>query len=120
MVSAVAVSLTIPIVFAVAAWGAVGCVILKFKFPGRGLKGILNIFKAPIPFGKAVRMLEEGKRIRRKSQRRGYTKIFIADGKNKKETYGTYYAGSKDDAEVSDYCSFSLEEVLAADWIIDE
>jgi hypothetical protein len=77
-----------------------------------------KIFKETISFEKAIEALKEGKRIRRKSERKGYTKIIITEGKKQKEKFGTYWVSSNDD--VSDYCSFSIDDVLAIDWIIDE
>ena len=77
-----------------------------------------NIFKETISFEKAIEALKEGNRIRRKSERKGYTKIIITEGKKQKEKFGSYWASNSDD--VSDYCSFSIEDVLSSDWIIDE
>ena len=79
---------------------------------------IKNVFKETTSFEQAIQALKEGNRIRRKSERKGFTKLVISEGKRQKEKFGTYWVSSGDD--VSDYCSFSIEDVLATDWIIDE
>lgn len=78
---------------------------------------IENIFKKKMPFNKAIEALVQGNRVRRKDARKGYAKMIIIEGKRQQETYGTYWASSDD---ISDHCSFSLDNVLATDWIIDE
>lgn len=85
--------------------------ILKFSFPGKGLKVIENIFKNTFPFETAVKALKEGKKIRRKSKYTGYTKITISDGKNSTEKFGSYWAD--DSKKMDDYCTFSIEDILA-------
>ncbi len=90
---------------------------LKIKYPGKGLKVITNIFKEAMPFEQAIRVLKEGKRIRRKSERKGFTRMVVTDSKSRMEKFGTYWEG---DTSISDHCTFSIEDVLATDWIIDE
>lgn len=116
--SSATIPLAVSIAFAGVAWGGLGYLILKSKFPGRGLKVIENIFKETISFEEAIKALKEGKRIRRKSERKGYTKLVITDGKKQKEKFGSYWVSDEDD--VSDHCSFSIDDALAMDWIIDE
>jgi hypothetical protein len=89
---------------------------LQTKYPGKGLQPVKYIFKETISFDEAVRALIEGHRIKRKSERKGYTKVVIDDGKNQKIKYGTYWVS--DDDLISDYCHFSIEDVIASDWII--
>lgn len=95
-----------------------GYMILKTKFPGKGLKVIANIFKETIPFETAIRALKEGKRIRRKSKHKGYTKVIISVGKTQTEKFRSYWVD--DNKDVDDYCSFSMDDILADDWIIEE
>ncbi len=73
--------------------------------------------KDTLTFEQALQALKEGKRIRRKTERKGFTKIVVTESKNKTEKFGSYWAG---DTTTSDFCSLSMEDVLAADWIIDE
>jgi hypothetical protein len=63
-------------------------------------------------------MLKEGSRIRRKSERKGCAKIVITSGKSRKEKFGSYWMSNNDD--VSDCCSFSIEDVLAEELVRDE
>jgi hypothetical protein len=91
---------------------------LKYNYPGRGLKVITNLFKETIPFEMAIKALKEGKRVRRKSKRRGYTKVVLTAGKFQSEKVGSYWVD--DDKDVDDHCSFSMEDVLANDWLIEE
>jgi hypothetical protein len=100
-----------------ASCGFAAWVYLQSKYPGRGLQVIENIFKKTLSFSDAIAALKEGRRIRRRTERKGYTKVIITAGKDKKEKFGTYRIG---DDDISDYCSFSLEDVLANDWIIDD
>lgn len=90
---------------------------LKIKYPGKGLQLIENIFKRTMPFNKAIEALQKGSRIRRKLDGKGYTKMTIVEGKHQQEKYGTYWMS---DRSLHDYCSFSIDDVLAQDWIIDE
>src|SRR5690606_11025526 len=90
---------------------------LQSKYSGRGLQVIHNIFKETMTFGQALQALKEGHRIRRKTERAGYTKIVILEGKSRKEKFGTYWAADGD--RISDHCSFSIEDVSAVDWIVD-
>lgn len=98
--------------------GSFAYCILMSKFPGKGLRLITNIFKETVPFEIAIKALKEGKRIRRKSKYRGYTKIVLTAGKSQCEKFGSYQADDHND--VDDYCSFSIEDVLANDWLIEE
>ena len=91
---------------------------LSVKYPGRGLKVIKNAFREPTSFEQAIQDLKRGNRIRRKTEGKGYTKLVIFEGKRQKEKFGTYWVRREDD--ISDYCTFSIEDVLASDWIIDE
>ena len=112
------ISLIFTLILVCTTWGFAGWAYLQSKYPGRGLQVIDNIFKETISFEEAITALKEGNRIRRKSERKGYTKVTITEAKKQKEKFGTYWVSSNDD--VSDYCSFSIEDVLAMDWIIDE
>lgn len=96
----------------------VGFMHLQDKYPGRPLQMIKNVFIEGLSFEKAIEALQEGNRIRRKSERNGYVKVVITEGKRKKEKYGTYWVSSPED--ISNYCSFSIEDVLATDWVIDQ
>lgn len=109
----------ISVIFASISWGFVGYLILKNKFPGRGLQVIKNIFKESVSFEEALKALKVGMRIRRKNERKGFTKVILLESNNKTEKYGTYWA-SDDKKNISEHCSFSIEDVLATDWIIDE
>lgn len=106
------------ILFLCSTWSLAAFTYLQTKYPGRGLQVIENIFKEPISFEKAIEALKEGNRIRRKSERKGYTKVTITEGKKQKEKFGTYWVSDGD--TVSDYCSFSIEDVIANDWILDD
>lgn len=107
-----------PAILASVSMGFLGYSILRSHFPGRGLKVVQNIFKQTISFEEALKVLKGGSRIRRKSERKGYTKLIITEGKKQRERFGTYWASSPDD--ISDYCSFTIGDVLATDWIVDE
>lgn len=119
MKSPATLSMIISITFASLTWGVLGYTSLKSKFPGKGLKVIKNVFKKTTPFDEAINALQEGKRIRRKSSSKGFTRIIVTESKNVTEKYGTYWA-SYDEKSISEYCNFSIEDVLATDWIIDE
>jgi hypothetical protein len=97
--------------------GFTGYWLLQSKYSGKGLQVIENIFKETMPFEQALQALKEGHRIRRKTQRTGYTKIVLIEGQNRKEKFGTYWATDGD--RISDHCSFSIEDVSAVDWVID-
>jgi hypothetical protein len=79
---------------------------------------VQSIFRNGISFEEAIQALQLGNRIRRKSERKGYAKFVVSDGKNKVEKFGRYWVDDKE-IEANDYCSFCLEDVLAGDWIID-
>jgi hypothetical protein len=111
-------SLVISILFMCSTWFLAAHMYLQTKCPGKGLKMIENFFKETISFEEAITALKEGNKIRRKSERKGYAKIVITSGKTRKEKFGTYWVSSSSD--ISDYCSFSIEDVIATDWIIDE
>lgn len=117
-------SAEVPIVVIIAFLGLfyafLGYIVLKSWFPGRGFGVLRNIFKKTIRFQQAIQALQEGKRIRRKRERQGYTKLFILEGKKERETYARYYAHSKEEAKDISYGPFSIEDVLAKDWVIDE
>ncbi len=108
----------IPIGMTVVCIGSMVFVIVKNKFQKKGAEVIQKFSKQTISFEEALQSLKEGSRIRRKSERKGYTKLVIIEGKNRKEKFGTYWVSNPTD--ISDYCSFSIEDALAADWIIDE
>jgi hypothetical protein len=91
---------------------------LQNKYPGKGLKVIENIFKEPMSFDTAVQALKEGHRIRRKTEKVGYTKVVIIEGTNRMEKFHTYWAF--DGERLNDHCSFSIEDVFSTDWIIDD
>jgi hypothetical protein len=113
------VPVAIPIAFLSISLGFVCYSILRNKFPGRGLKVIQNAFKQTISFEEALKAMKEGNRIRRKTESKGFIKFIITEGRNTTEKYGTYWAGNKD-SDFSSRCCFSIEDVLATDWIIDE
>lgn len=106
------------IIFMCCAVTLAGYTYLQDKYPGRGLQVIENVFKEGMPFEKAMEALKEGNRIRRKSERQGYVKLVITDGKRRKEKFGSYWVNS--DKDFMNHCSFSIEDVFATDWIIDE
>lgn len=91
--------------------------LLQTKYPSRGSKLIGNALKETISFDEALNALSEGNRIRRKSERKGYTKMIISEGKRTKEQFGSYTVNNEE--EISNYCFFSIEDVYAKDWIID-
>ncbi len=78
---------------------------------------VQDIFKETTSFEEAIKALQEGKRVRRKTERKGFTRIVITESKNRVEKYGIYWVGDKD---ISDNCSFSIDDVLAKDWIVDD
>lgn len=80
---------------------------------------VLSIFRDGVSFEEAIQSLQQGNRIRRKSERKGYTKYVVTDGKNKVEKYGSFWI-SDQKPDVNDYCNFSLEDVLASDWVIEK
>ncbi len=45
-------------------WAGYSC--LQLKYPGRGIQVIENILKKTMPFTEAIKVLQEGNRIRRK------------------------------------------------------
>lgn len=51
--------------------------------------------------------IRECKRIRRKLERKSFTRVVITESKNKTEKYGTYWVGDKN---ISDYYSFPLKK----------
>ena len=110
-------SLILSIFLMFSIWSFAGYAFIQIKYPGRGVKMIENIFKETISFEEAIKALKEGNRIRRKSERKGYTKVIVTEGKHKRERYGTYWVSDED--AILDYCSFSLEDVISNDWIID-
>ena len=77
-----------------------------------------SFFKENMTFHEAIQVLIEGKRIRRKSERKGCVKIVTIIARTWKEKFGSYWLSNAN--EVSDYCSFSIEDVLATDWVIDD
>lgn len=79
---------------------------------------VKNVFRDDVSFEEAVQALQQGNRIRRKSERRGFTKFVVTDGKNKKEVFGRFWIDDNEPA-VNDYCAFSLEDVLANDWMVE-
>jgi hypothetical protein len=98
-------------------WGFAGHMFMKSKYPGRGIQVYKNILKETCSFEKAIEALKEGKRIRRKSEMKGYTKLTIIEGKNQQEKYGSYWVSRSE--KIEDYCTFSIEDVLATDWLVD-
>jgi hypothetical protein len=62
-------------------------------------------------FSKALEALKEGKKIRRASEKKGYAKV---EGTSNR--FVTYWVGSD---KTSRYCIFTVEDVLAEDWIIE-
>jgi len=79
---------------------------------------ITNLFKETLPFEDALKALKEGHRIRRKTERKGFTKIALIEGQKRQEKFGTYYVSNLNN--ISDYGSFTIEDVMAHDWIIDD
>jgi hypothetical protein len=80
---------------------------------------VRNIFREAVSFEEAIQALQQGSRIRRKSERKGYTKFVITDGKNRIEKYGRFWIDEKK-PEVNDYCVFELVDVLANDWVVEK
>ena len=79
---------------------------------------IHNIIKDTLSFEEAIQALKNGHRIRRKTEKNGYTKIVIMEGKNQKEKFGTYWTSAPE--RLSNNCSFEMADVTADDWIIDD
>jgi len=98
--------------------GIAGYSTIQSEYHGSGLQPVRNLFKDTISFDDAIQALKEGQRIRRKKEIRGYTKIVICEGKTKKVKFGSCLVGTNN--SLLDYCTFSIEDVLANDWIIDE
>lgn len=111
------VSTMISVLLMCCTWSFAAYMWLKTKYPGGGLKLIENIFKETMSFEQAIKLLKGGRRIRRKLESKGYAKVIVTEGKNHQEKFGTYWVSTHD--SVSDYCSFSMEDVVANDWIID-
>ena len=80
---------------------------------------VQSIFRDGVSFEEAIQALQQGSRIRRKSERKGYAKFIVFDGKNKSEKYGSFWTDEKMSKE-NDYCMFSVEDVLANDWKIEQ
>jgi hypothetical protein len=80
---------------------------------------VQSIFRDIVSFEEAIQALQQGSRIRRKSERRGFAKFVITDGKSRKEMYGRFWIDDKK-PEINDYCAFSLEDVLADDWVVEQ
>lgn len=68
-----------------------------------------DFLKKGYAFHDAIKALKEGKRIRRKSEKKGYTKT-------RGESFETYWV---DDGKTCRYCMFTLDDVFADDWMID-
>jgi len=90
---------------------------LESKYPGHGLGVIKNAFKDTMSFEDAIKLLRDGKKIRRKGERKGYAKITSIIGNQKTEKYGTFWI---DGSRLFDSAYFTIEEVFANDWIVDE
>jgi hypothetical protein len=67
-----------------------------------------NLFFKTYSFNEAIKALKEGKKVRRKEGKKGYTAV---GGR-----YVTYWL---DDRRIFEYCLFTLEDVFADDWIIE-
>ncbi len=111
--------LIISIVFVIATWGFVGYKMLQSKFSGRGTQVIKNMLKETLTFDEAIQALKDGKHIRRKTGWCGFTRILIIHGNTQTAKYGCYRANDPKRNTFDPYF-FSIEDVLATDWIIDE
>jgi hypothetical protein len=80
---------------------------------------VLSIFRDGVSFEEAIQALQQGSRIRRKSERKGYAKFIVTDGKNTKEKFGRFWI-DETEPELNDYCMFCLEDVLANDWMVEK
>lgn len=94
-----------------------GYTAMESKYPGHGLEVIKNALKDTMSFEDAIKLLKDGKKIRRKGERKGYAKITSIIGNQKTEKYGTLWI---DGSRLSDSAYFTIEEVFADDWIVDE
>lgn len=70
-----------------------------------------DLFNKRHPFSTAIEALRAGKRIRRASEKKGYAKLYGTD-----KSFITYWL---EHDTTSSYCVFTMEDVLAEDWIID-
>jgi hypothetical protein len=70
-----------------------------------------NFLKTKHSFSQAFEALKQGKRIRRVSENKGYGKLSAS--------FDHYYTYWLEDGTTSKYCIFTIEDILADDWIID-
>jgi len=98
--------------------GCIGYSALTLHYPGNGFTNVIaNALKEPIPFDQAIQALKDGHRIRRKQQYTGYSKLVILEGTRQSEKFVTYFVREN---KTWDHCSFTIDDVLATDWIIDD
>lgn len=92
--------------------------VLKTKYPGKGIK-MTNPFKEKFSLSEALELLEQGKRIRRIEDHHGYVKVTTEAAGYKHQYYADYRVSDfKPNNERKPH--FSMEDVLAKDWVIDE
>jgi hypothetical protein len=72
---------------------------------------MVRLFRKKYPFQEAIEELRKGKRIRRAYEVKGYAKI-----NGSSSHFFTYWV---DEDKTSTFCVFTLDDVLADDWIID-
>jgi hypothetical protein len=92
--------------------------ILKTKYPAKGIKSVKNIFKKKMSFNEAINELKNGNRIKRLTEYHGFLKMTKEAAGYKEEVYARYKVSDSNLKEEQIY--FSLEDVLAEDWIIDD
>ena len=111
-------SLIIYLIFILIMLGFGGYSSLSSHYPGYGFINVIaNVFKEPLSFDQAIQALKEGHRIRSKHAVSGYTKVVVIERNCRTEKFGTYLTR---DNKTWDHCTFSIEDVLATDWIIDD
>jgi cell division protein YceG involved in septum cleavage len=91
---------------------------LRSEYPSKNWWSMVKvIFRDGMSFYDAIKELEKGRRIRRKKENRGYTRICMDDGKTQSIKYGSYYVR---DGSINNLCAFDMQDVLAHDWVVDD
>lgn len=96
----------------------IGYMLLKTKYPAKGVRVVTNLLKNRISFTEAIEQLKQGKRIKRLSSRQGFVKMKKMAGDYNEEVFAKYRISDPKPSE--DRIIFDMEDVLANDWIIDE
>lgn len=73
---------------------------------------MIKFLQKKYDFTEAFDALKKGKRIRRISENKGYGKLSAS--------FDHFYTYWLEDGTTSKYCIFSIEDILADDWIIDD